>query len=122
MRKSEKYWSRENQRPRKQLNQSPKVTMKVDKELLKQVNNLSDSDARCLLVKAIEQGVEVEELLIRLDSEYAELALESVWINKLRKKNKRKREKLRFVVIENQKQEDFFEELFAQDLKGKEAA
>lgn len=103
-------------------NQSPKVTMKVNKELLRKVNELTDSDARCLLVKALEQGVEVEELLIRLDSEYAELALESVWINKLRKQNKRKREKLRVVVIENQKQEDFFEELFAQDLEGKEAA
>jgi hypothetical protein len=96
--------------------------MKVDKELLKQVNNLSDSDARCLLVEALEQGIEVEELLIRLDSEYAELVLESVWINKLRKKNKRKRRRLRFVVIENQKQADFFEELFAQDREGKEVA
>ena len=94
----------------------------VDKELLKQLDNLSDSDARYLLVEALEQGVEVEELLIRLDPEYAELVLESVWINKLRKKNKRKRRKLRFVVIENQKQADFFEELFAQDLEGKEAA
>jgi hypothetical protein len=96
--------------------------MKVDKELLKQVNNLSDPDARCLLMRALEQGVEVEELLIRLDSEYAELALESVWLNKLRKKNKRKRRRLRFVVIENQKQADFFEELFAQDREEKEAA
>ena len=86
------------------------------------MDNLSDSDARYLLVEALEQGVEVEELLIRLDPEYAELVLESVWINKLRKNNKRKRRKLRFVVIENQKQEDFFEELFAQDLEGKEAA
>ncbi|MDB4658281.1 hypothetical protein OAF01_01555 [bacterium] len=94
----------------------------VDKELLKQLDNLSDSDARYLLVEALEQGVEVEELLIRLDPEYAELVLESVWINKLRKKNKRKRRKLRFVVIENQKQADFFEELFAQDLEEKEAA
>ncbi|MDB4382840.1 hypothetical protein N9Z79_01965 [Akkermansiaceae bacterium] len=96
--------------------------LEVDKELLKQLDDLSDSDARSLLVESLEQGIEVEELLIRLDSEYAELVLESVWINKLRKKNKRKREKLRFVVIENQKQEDFFEELFAQDLEGKEAA
>ncbi|MDB4469037.1 hypothetical protein N9046_01790 [Akkermansiaceae bacterium] len=79
-------------------------------------------DSRYLLVEALEQGVEVEELLIRLDPEYAELVLESVWINKLRKKNKRKRRKLRFVVIENQKQADFFEELFAQDLEEKEAA
>jgi hypothetical protein len=35
--------------------------MKVDKELLKQVNNLSDSDARCLLVEALEQGIEEKE-------------------------------------------------------------
>jgi ribonuclease HI len=96
--------------------------MKVNKELLRRLDELTDSDARCLLVEALEQGIEVEELLIRLDSEYAELLLESVWINKLRKKNKRKREKLRFVVIENQKQDNFFEELFAQDLEGKEAA
>ena len=96
--------------------------MKVEKELLRRLDELTDSDVRCLLVEALEQGIEVEELLIRLDSEYAELVLESVWINKLRKKNKRKREKLRFVVIENQKQEDFLEELFAQDLERKEAA